>query len=751
MPPDAEGQVGQIALRKGLITEEQLRDCLAQQAVFEKAGRRRPLGVILVSRGFLRDEDLEVLLEEQRRIKAGTSRLEQVRREDFLIGQGLIRRGEITPEQLEEALRRQEAAAQRGLVPLPRLSELLSAKTEPEAASGRATLKLPYKAIYSCPGCGLRFNLLHARPEKRYRCRKCGEILQPLPAGIEPPAAPDAGPPLEADPEIPPEVLQAERDPDNRFDKYILLREIGRGSIGSVFMAYQKELRRTVALKILRGEDPEMVERFQREAQTVARLRHPNIVSLHEFGRFRGVLFLVMEYVEGRPLDELGSLPIRKACAILRDTALAVHYAHEKGILHRDLKPANILVDAEGRPYVTDFGLARRIEGDKNLTAKGLIVGTPAYMSPEQARGDPRLTPQSDVASLGSILYQLLTGVLPYPGKTPMDSALAVIGREPIRPSRINPEIPPELEAVCLRAMAKNLARRYSTARALAEDLQRFLDGEPVLALPSAPWRRLVLRFWRNRPLFWVSTASLAAVLLLGALDLRLAARNRRLEAALGALSRTGNAAAAPAPPPAAVPAPPAPAPAGSAPAQPAPAHLLPAPPAPAEPVPADPAPAPPPAGPSPGARELVERALRSGSPSDCVSWATQAIEADPSLEEAYAARAGAYDRMGFCEAALKDLARAVELSRNPGPHRVRRAEILHRLGRTEEEIAELTEAIRLDDRSAELHQRRGLARFVARDFVGAAEDWERAMRLDPSLRGILEPRLEQARRALKP
>ncbi len=739
MSLDTESLVGKIAVQKGLITPDQLRDCLAQQAILDKVGQKRPLGVIMASRGLLKDEDLVDLLEEQKRVKAGLADHPRLRRQDFLSGQDLVRRGEITPDQLDAALRRQAEAAERGTVPLPRLREILSDKAAPDPKATRETLIIQYKAFYDCPGCGLKFNLLNARADRKYRCKKCGEILVPMPAGPGVKVDESAyGLNLEVSEDVPPEVAEAERDPVNRFDKYVLIREIGRGAMGSVHKAYQKDLKRTLAVKILRGDDPETMGRFQHEAQMVARLKHPNIVSLYEIGKYQEIPFLAMEYVEGKPLDELGKLPPRKACAILREAALAVHYAHEKGIIHRDLKPANIIVDRNGRPFVTDFGLARKVTGDKDLTTKGFIVGTPAYMSPEQAQGVRHLGPQSDVASLGSVLYQLLTGIQPYTAKTPMEVALAVINHEPIPPCRINSEIPPELEAICLKAMAKGRSQRYSTARAFAEDLQRFLDGEPVLALRPGLAAVALSRLWRNRPALAIAAVSLAALAVLLAVAVRLSNRARRLEAMLQAR-----------------------APEGRAPAEEAPKAAEGPPPKAAEP------PRPAAAEPRPTAEErrqreareaarrealdLVDLARKADQLSERVSLAERAIQKDPYLEEAYAVLAQAYDRMGFSERARKDLSRAIELAGNPLPYLVQRAEISRRLGCPEDEIRDLGEAIRIDGRSADLFHRRGTARFVAQDFAGAIADLERAIELDASLRKPLEPRLRQARQSVKP
>ena len=744
MAHEQDGLVGRIALQKGVITEDQLKDCLAHQAALQKAGQKRALGVIMVSRGLLQDADILDLLEDQKRQAAERANYADVRREDFQSGQALLKRGILTTEQLNAALRRQEEAAGRGLLPLPRLGQILIEMGIQDAKVIQETLRIQYKTIYDCPGCALKYNLLNARSDRKYRCRKCGELLVPKPTEISTPADQSApGRTLEVNEDVPAEVAEAERDPANLFGKYVLIREIGRGAMGTVHKAYQKDLKRTLAVKILRGDDPETLERFYHEAQLAARLKHPGIVSVYEIGKHLEIPYLAMEHIEGRPLDEMGKLPVRKACAILRDVALAVHYAHEKGIIHRDLKPANIIIDREGHPYVTDFGLARKVTGDRNLTLKGLIVGTPAYMSPEQAQGNRNLTPQSDVASLGNVLYELLTGTQPYTGKTPVDVALAVINDDPARPSRQNPGIPHELESICLKAMAKDRDRRYSTARAFAQDLNRFLEGEPVLARQPSLATILRSRMGKNKLAVGIAAGAVMALTAALVMMIHLSAKTRRMEALLRARTLEG----------------------GGREEEALRVYEKAGAPAEAERVRED-------------LRrqeeerlqageerrrqaereairrqatELVRKAREAGQLSERVSLASQAIDTDPDLEEAYTVRAGAYDQLGFSDAALKDLGRAAELSGNPVPHLIRQADIARRLGRVEDEIRLLDEAIRIDDRSADLFHRRGTARFVSRDYAGAVADWETAVRLDESLRKALEPRLNQARRSLKP
>jgi WD40 repeat protein len=290
--------------------------------------------------------------------------------------------------------------------------------------------------------------------------------------------------------------------------------------MGVVYQARHLGLNRLVALKmILAGSHagPEALARFRSEAEAVARLQHPNIVQIHDIGEHGGLPYFSLEYVDGGSLAQRldgTPLPTRKAADLVMTLAHAMHAAHQQGIIHRDLKPANVLLTADGTPKITDFGLAKQVGTEKGQTRSGAIVGTPSYMAPEQAAAKPgTLGPAADIYALGAILYELLTGRPPFRAETPLDTILQVISDEPVPPSRLRPKIPRDLETICLKCLQKDPGKRYASARALGNDLSRFLDGEPIKARPIGPVARL-WRWCKRRPLVAGLTAAVAGLLL---------------------------------------------------------------------------------------------------------------------------------------------------------------------------------------------------------------------------------------------
>ncbi|WP_169978575.1 serine/threonine-protein kinase [Tautonia rosea] len=311
-----------------------------------------------------------------------------------------------------------------------------------------------------------------------------------------------------------------------RFGDYELIAMLGRGGMGVVYKARHLRLNRLVALKMLRSgavATPAEQQRFRAEAETVAGLDHPHIVPIFEAGDVAGLPYFAMKYIEGQSLSARISRyqgdPVSTA-RLLATVARAVDAAHRQGFLHRDLKPANILIDAKGKPYVTDFGLARRLDEEATaLTGSGAVLGTPSYMAPEQAAGSRQAVAEAaDIYSLGAILYELLTGRPPFRAKTVLETLVQVLERDPIPPRRIRPEVSQDLEQICLKCLEKEPRRRYATAEELARDLDCVIRGEVVESRDLGPWLRL-RRWSRREPKLAFGLLGLAAISALFGID----------------------------------------------------------------------------------------------------------------------------------------------------------------------------------------------------------------------------------------
>ncbi len=534
--------LGRIALREKLMTKEQLYDCLVAQ----ERNPSKSLGSIMITRGYMKSEDVDRLLtlQQQDIEQTGDARPEA---RGALLGKILIEKGLATEYQVNECLRLQGQLADVGIKPIPPLGAIMIKRNYLKKDAVETALQLQNLSIYSCPECGDRIGM-GDQPEGREDvvCKKCGAevpfLFVKMAAAVQ--EALDAAS-KEHDQDLPDDVTMANIDPANHFGKYVLVKEIGRGGAGVVYRAWQRDLNKMVALKMLPHHsdtaagirtpfgDAEDVKRFYSETRAVAELSHPSIIPILDFGAVDNHFFFTMKYIEGMTLDAIvrdgidesvfkttfisdkrkverpeakpllrgREIPLPLSAAIIRDVARAVGYAHERGVYHRDLKPSNIIIDKSGRPWVMDFGLAKLASIGDPAYVKGVIMGTPYYMPPEQASGDMEVVDSmSDIYSLGAVLYELACGYSPYATKNP-DEVLTSLPHAPPEPvEKLAPSVPPDMVLIIRKSMEHEKKNRYPRATCLADDLQRFLDGEPLLPEPQGAGKTA---FWQKVKRIW--------------------------------------------------------------------------------------------------------------------------------------------------------------------------------------------------------------------------------------------------------
>ena len=536
--------IGKIALREGAITREQLFDCLQAQ----ERNPSRSLGSIMISRGYLTGENVDRLVELQKKaFEPAAPDGAALNRRAVLFGKILVDRGLATEYQVNECLRLQGRMADLGITPVPQLGEILLRRSYVDKGAVETALQLQNLQLYTCPDCGAPIEIGEGSPVKEtgFACAACGAevpfLFAKMATAVKE-ALDEAS--KEHDVELPDEVRAAAAEPSKSFGKYILLKEIGRGGAGIVYKAWQQDLNKIVALKILPHEsdtaagiktpfgDVEDVKRFYNEIRAHADLKHPNIVPILDFGSVDNHFYYTMKYIEGVTLDgvvregiderafqttfitDLSNVPdparretarivkgkgmaLGKALDLMRPVAAAVDFAHQNGIYHRDIKPANIIIDKAAVPWLMDFGLAKVTEIGDSAYVKGVIMGTPYYMPPEQALGDmEQVDNLSDIYSLGAVLYEMVSGFCPYTGKTP-DEVLSALPKEP--PESIAThvkDLPEDVTRIIEKAMAREKSARYPSAKALSDDLSNFLEGkplneEPLGARSRSVWNRL--------------------------------------------------------------------------------------------------------------------------------------------------------------------------------------------------------------------------------------------------------------------
>ncbi len=580
MEPSSQDQrLGRIALENELVSHQQLSECIAEQAESEDPP---PLGLLLIRKGYLDDQQLKVLSGHIERELENDLERQAEAVQDILLATLVVQRGLLTSIQLRDCLDLRQAGdeevQQMRLGQLMLRERLISSSLLLELLREKSTQEFP------CEGCASPFEMGKIKPGAMVTCQQCGaltrvptmdQVLALLRSGehiVGRPGAggggkkrskrkkkaakqelPQATPPDDELDDVPaldigsdsftpsdeqlrptrvdavdsaPEgsgparIQQMLNQGSNKVGTYEVLEEIATGGMGIVFKARQEGLNRIVALKILKDRveaNDEQVQRFQREARAASRMNHQNIVSIIEVGNADGLHYLVMDYLEGIPLDEIieddGRIEPKRGMRLMEQITDAIAYAHSCNVVHRDLKPSNVIVDPDDQPHITDFGLAKRLDSKSKLTETGALVGTPYYMAPEQIlEGSQGVKKSWDVYALGVLLYEMLTGQLPFKGETTMEVYHQILNEDPRPPRQLVRSIPPAVERICMKALMRDEAARYRSVAELHGDVVAYLEGRQVSARPPGWFGRLKRRYEMNTVLYTIIACAMVII-----------------------------------------------------------------------------------------------------------------------------------------------------------------------------------------------------------------------------------------------